>query len=340
MKLSDLKPRVAGHWGAVYAALAPELTQNHRIHQPCPVCGGKDRFRLFKEWQDTGAAICNQCGTGDGLDWVARIAGTDIRGAALAVARIIGQGTPCAPLKPASTMPQPTDYANRRNELRALLAACKPLWPCAPALAYLRTRGLGALIDRDDLPEHWWMVDRLAYWDCRSGKPTCTGMFPALVAPVVDPQGNPVAAHRTWITTNGTKAPVPDPKKLTPPARAEGLAGCAIRLYPLAGDVLAVAEGIETALAIRAARPAMPVWACISANGLRSVQLPVEVRTVYIMADNDHSGAGSRAAHALAERLTHEGRTALVCLPPGPIPPAAKGLDWHDVLTADTRASA
>ncbi|HHT9923480.1 TPA: primase-helicase zinc-binding domain-containing protein [Legionella pneumophila] len=35
-------------------------------HGPCPVCGGKDRFR-FDDIEGRGTFYCNQCGPGSGI---------------------------------------------------------------------------------------------------------------------------------------------------------------------------------------------------------------------------------------------------------------------------------
>lgn len=46
-------------------------------HHPCPKCGGTDRFRAFKDFEETGGVICNQCGkfaTGfDTLMWMTAV---------------------------------------------------------------------------------------------------------------------------------------------------------------------------------------------------------------------------------------------------------------------------
>lgn len=46
-------------------------------HQPCPHCGGTDRFRWTDKVneQGDGGAICNQCGAGDGIKWIEKIRG-------------------------------------------------------------------------------------------------------------------------------------------------------------------------------------------------------------------------------------------------------------------------
>jgi phage/plasmid primase-like uncharacterized protein len=100
--------------------------------------------------------------------------------------------------------------------------------------------------------------------------------------------------------------------------------GAAIRLYPFeAGKPLALAEGIETALAVHQAA-GWPVWACVSAGGLAAVELPAGAREVVIAADHDK--AGLEAAHALARRLLSEGRKVRLATPP------REGQDWLDVV--------
>jgi phage/plasmid primase-like uncharacterized protein len=107
-------------------------------------------------------------------------------------------------------------------------------------------------------------------------------------------------------------------------ARGSKPRGGAIRLYPLEeGQPLALAEGIETALAVREAT-GFPVWATIAALFMKEVIVPPEVEQVLIAADHDR--AGIDAAHALARKLLKEGRRVRVAVPP------EEGDDWLDVL--------
>jgi len=100
--------------------------------------------------------------------------------------------------------------------------------------------------------------------------------------------------------------------------------GGAIRLFPLeAGLPLALAEGIETALAVREAT-GWPVWALVAASFLKEASLPPEVKEVVVAADHDK--AGLEAARALAQRLLREGRRVRMALPP------VEGEDWLDAL--------
>ncbi|MFB6347853.1 primase-helicase zinc-binding domain-containing protein [Moraxella sp. ZJ142] len=60
----------------IFPAVGISLMSTHPMkHQPCPLCGGKDRFRCDDK-NGTGSWICNQCGAGDGFSLVERYTGT------------------------------------------------------------------------------------------------------------------------------------------------------------------------------------------------------------------------------------------------------------------------
>jgi len=148
---------------------------------------------------------------------------------------------------------------------------------------------------------------------------------PVMLAAACDVTGTIRATHRTWLRPDGAgKASVDPPRKtLGHPL------GCAVRLMP-AGDAVALAEGIETALAASVLF-GMPAWSCLSAGGLAAVRLPETIRTVLIAADHDARGEGERAAEALARRLSGEGRAVRIALPD------TAGTDFNDVLMQRTK---
>jgi putative DNA primase/helicase len=63
------------------------------------------------------------------------------------------------------------------------------------------------------------------------------------------------------------------------------------------------------------------------------VVLPPEAREVLILADNDSSGAGLRAAETIARKLNAEGRKAAICQPP------QADSDFNDLLMSDGPAA-
>jgi len=178
--------------------------------------------------------------------------------------------------------------------------------------AYLRARGLDAT-HVEDLLFH----PDLAHFQTRAG-------YPALIAIVRDVNGDPAGLHRTWLDpVSPAKAALDNAKKSLGTIR-----GGAIRLFP-AKSFVVVAEGIETALAIRTARPDLPVWAAIASGHLAECQLPTAIQEILIAADHDANGAGLKAAERLAERLIAEGRRVWLVMPP------RVDTDFADVLAAD-----
>ncbi|EGO0679184.1 hypothetical protein ITK59_004563, partial [Salmonella enterica] len=63
-KVSQTAVRAAGQWGNILKRLGITVPAGGQ-HGPCPVCGGKDRFR-FDDKNGRGTWFCNQCGHGDG----------------------------------------------------------------------------------------------------------------------------------------------------------------------------------------------------------------------------------------------------------------------------------
>lgn len=67
MKINEITAQAVGKWDYLFQSLGIEVGKGK--HCPCPVCGGKDRFR-FDDKDGRGTWICNQCGSGDGLELV------------------------------------------------------------------------------------------------------------------------------------------------------------------------------------------------------------------------------------------------------------------------------
>ena len=105
-------------------------------------------------------------------------------------------------------------------------------------------------------------------------------------------------------------------------------AGGVVRLWPDEAVTmgLGIAEGIETGLSL--AHAFAPVWAAIDAGNLASLPVLGGVESLLIAADNDESGAGQRAADALAQRWAGAGREAAIVLPP------VSGMDLNDLAVA------
>jgi hypothetical protein len=139
--------------------------------------------------------------------------------------------------------------------------------------------------------------------------------LPAMVAAVQAPRGPVVAVQETALTWKGAKAPLSSPRRTT-----GALGHGAVRLGP-AGDVLGLAEGIETGLSAMELS-GVPVWASLGGQRLQKISVPACVREVHLFADNDQPGR--HAAEAAAERFSRDGLKVLVRYPP-------EGFgDWND----------
>ena len=67
---SKVKTAARGHWPDILESLGVDRSKLTNIHQPCPACGGTDRFR-FDDKNGDGTFICSGGGgsitAGDGF---------------------------------------------------------------------------------------------------------------------------------------------------------------------------------------------------------------------------------------------------------------------------------
>jgi putative DNA primase/helicase len=299
----DVRQIAQGRWRSILTVLGMDECALSGKHGPCPMCGGRDRFR-FDDKEGRGTYFCSGCGAGDGVQLAMGITGLSFRDVAAEVERIAGK------IKPTASRTERTDD-DKLHALRRAFKESRPIQREDEAYRYLAGRGLRL----HDLPESIRTHPGMAYLD--DGK--MLGTLPAMLATVTDATGRAVSMHRTYIE-DGQKAAVPAPRKLM---QGLPLAGAAIRLTPVSRS-LGMAEGIETALAA-AELFEVPTWSCISTSGIESFEPPAGVGHVIIFADNDANFAGQAAAYRAAHRLALRGIEAEVVIPP-------QVGDWLDEL--------
>lgn len=339
-----VRDHARGQWIGILGRLSPGLAAALEWagrHVPCPIHGGHDGFRVFRDVNETGGGICNTCGAfSDGFALLMWANGWVFRDALEAVAtdlRLDTGGVWTAPARSHTTWPsQGRDPAAAQDSLRRVWhESIDPMARDAePLRRYLLRRGIDTALDSTTVRLH----PALGYYGRANGeeKPLRLGTYPTIIAQVLDPSGRLVALHRTYLTTEGRKAPVASPKKLMTPCGS--IQGGAIRLFP-AGPEIGITEGIETALAVRQ-RTGMPVWAAVSAALLERWEPPGGTQFVVIWADLDRSGTGQAAAASLRDRLLARGIQVALHLPPGPIPKDGKGVDWADLWQLKRRSVA
>lgn len=325
--LADLKAAAYGRWPEIHAALGvPAEYLNTRKHQPCPDCGGRDRYR-YTDHQGSGGFICNQCTPegGSGFDLLMLVFGYDFAEACRQVAAVLGlsgspieRHTPRA--QPAASNAQP--HNDKQPALwRQWQAAC-PLAEGDPVTGYLKTRGLPLPAP---LPAALRYAPALAYWTGFSYGYRLLSSPRAMLAAITTPDGQLQGLHQTYLQQDYSgwhkwahinhETGEPLPAKKMQSRFAGALTGAAVHLgKPDAQGRLIVAEGIETALAASALF-GLPAAAALSANGMTAFAWPPETTELFICADHDENGTGQAAAESLARRVLLAGIKAKIWLP-------------------------
>ena len=297
-RAADIKARARGRWREILLAHGIEERYLGIKKGPCPLCSSdskSDRFR-FSDRYGNGEYICsptgNGCGAGDGFKLLMQYHNWDFKTALDKVAESVGSAVPMA-YQPGAGR---SNSSKERATLQAIWDQSTPLTMGDPASRYLENRGFV-------LSSHPKCLRYHAALDYRendaNGKSQLIGKFPGLVARVEDVDGNkPLGLHRTYLTTNGAKAAVSEPKK-----SLGKIAGGVIRLFPVERE-LGVAEGIETALGASLLFD-LPVWPTVNSANLEKLDLPDVVEKLHIFADSDQGFAGFKAAATLANRAAN-----------------------------------
>ena len=289
-------PNILAHFGVAEKFMTGK-------HGPCPICGGKDRFR-FDNKEGRGTWICSQsCGAGDGFRLLELLKGWSFREAAFQVEQIAGNVQQIV-------VKEENDEAKKMAAVKRIWNETEPVCKGDPVWLYLNKR-TGIEIAPACLRFH----PALPYIDHDQ-----IDYHPALVARVTNYAGEGVGIHRIYLTSEGEKAPVEAAKKLL---AGKALCGSSVKLGRVDGD-LDIAEGIETALAA-SMRFSVPVWSAINANLLEQWLPPKDVKHVVIFGDNDESYTGQASSFALARKLKNKGFSVSVRIP------ETVGTDWADL---------
>ncbi len=276
---------------------------------PCPICqpeGRRDQRAL--SLSDKGGKLLVHCHKG----------GCAVLGELQA--RGLAEGRGAAVAAPDTVEAERRRREEKRKEAQRLKSAhdlfagglrCEG----TPAQTYLESRGIVGL-------RFAKMQNTLRFHPSALHSPSGLHL-PAMLAQIRGPKGEALGLHRTYLRADGKgKADVAPAKMMLGPS-----AGGAVRFGPDSG-VIALAEGIETALSVsRASR--LTVWATLSTSGLKGLILPRAPVAEVVIICADHDEAGIAAAEYAAGRIEAEGRAVSI------IYPRQAGSDFNDVLRGE-----
>ena len=139
-----------------------------------------------------------------------------------------------------------------------------------------------------------------------------------MIAAVQAPDRRTIAVQVTQLDPGGERK-----AQVLVPRRTYGALGDGAVRLAAAGDVLGLAEGVESALSAMQLS-GIPTWACLGASRMHRVAVPESVRELHLFMDNDGPGrdAGERTA------LAHRHRRVVLRSPPDHLN------DWNDFLCA------
>ena len=295
-----------GRWREILGAfgISPEILSGKA--QPCPMCGGTDRFTWDNKTGD-GNYICRHCGAGKGVQFLMALYGWGYKRAFDEVDAIIGN-LPPPQLGPEFYRAESGNPAS----LRRLYNASDAVRAGDHVDLYLTERGLGGM-----RPKALRTIHDLKH------RATDT-LHPGMLAVFCDASGKPATIHRTFLTSHGSKADVDPCRMLMPGKMPEG---GAVRLAA-AAETMGIAEGIENALSASRLFN-IPVWAATNRVLLEKWHPPGTAKHIMIFGDNDRNFDGQASAYRLASNLmkpTPAQWLVEVMIPPG------IGNDWNDIL--------
>lgn len=299
-----------GRWEAILPGLGIDSRYLRRRLGPCPLCGGKDRAR-FRDREGRGDFFCNRCRSFSSFEVIMHTKGVEFREAAQMVDALI----PNAPVAAPRAAIDPAEARRHRVEL---WSESQPITAGDPVHLWFNRR-LG------EMPLDEIGLSNLRY---HPGVPFEGGRYPAMLAKVVQHEGGRgVQLHRTFLTLDGHKALEGGSRALT---AGEAPKGCYVPLGR-SGEVLGIAEGIETALAASMLRK-ITVHAALNAGNLEHWTPPPGTKRVIVFGDNDASFTGHVSAYRLAQRLMQaRAQGKLECTVEVKIPETV-GADWNRIL--------
>jgi hypothetical protein len=216
------------------------------------------------------------------------------------------KGNGAAAFEPQSRAEHEAQATSAKAKRQARIDAALDIWSNAyPAVDTMVETYLASRLLLGPVPPALRFVPSL--WHKEAG-----AKYPAMVGLVEHVKAGSVGIHAVFLNPLDASVRV----TATPRKWSFGpIKGGAVRLAP-AGPVLAIAEGIEDALAFTQAT-GTPCWAVISASGIRNFVPPPlsTTATIILIEDNDANQAGQKAVADAAQRLGKAGYEIKIARP-------------------------
>lgn len=289
MNRPELIDQCRYRWHDILTMLGIDKNYLVNRHGPCPICEGRDRFR-FDNKNGNGEYYCNSCGAGNGATLAMKYLGLSFKEVAQTIREIIGE------CRMTETTPIDTEETLRKNteRLKKIHSGLKKITSDDAAGKYFISRGITVLPCND-----CFFHPGIGYWIDGVNQ----GNYPSIVSVFRNSDEKTSSYHVTYLTDQGKYD-----RKIMPTILP--LNGCAIKLFP-AGEVLSIAEGIESALSVHQ-ETGYPCWAAGNSGLMEKVAIPTEVRHVFIYADSEPSFTGLKSAFVLANRIAGKHETVTV----------------------------
>ena len=336
-------------WYSILASLGINVPQNPRRHVPCPICGGKDRFR-FDNRNGEGTWFCNQGSAehrdgkraGNGTALVAGFFDIGHRDALGKIREISvdpgGVQVFSRPEKYAAPVPE-VDSSSQRKVRRVFNESVRladigegsrlTLQAGKSAIEkYLSSRGLPLLLPEEArIQVHPDGIDVVIPL-------TGDGDLPSLHVTALSRDGRKrplswtgASCRYTLGQLSGSYASIPSgEKQISVPSFPS------IRFYCLG-------EGLETTISGRFLSGWGGIFA-VNSNGIQSFFDDPETVEIFrknalgvaALVDRDGNETGQKASAALARKAKEAGIPVLFLLPPSVVRGSEKSADWNDAL--------
>jgi putative DNA primase/helicase len=277
----DITQQTKGRARSILIALGfPESSLSGKHGACIALCkGGKDRARWWpeKEWY-----YCSQCGTHDLFDLAMDKLNMNFKEVADEIRKIIG-GCKVEEIK------QP-DIKKNEDRLKKIHSGLKKITEGDPVNLYLKSRGITII------PKEFFYHPGIDYWNDGAS----LGKYPAMVCRMQDINGKTITYKIIYLNEDGSKIAHTPQKKDMPPILP--MIGGSYRIGEISEDILAVCEGIESGLMFYE-KEGYPVWCAGNAQAMKTIELPDNIKCVYILADSDTNFVGQAAAYELARKL-------------------------------------